>query len=582
MHNLHSITFSAAPGRSSRARAWRQCIALGMACGAACAGAAELLVDHVTGYTLDRHGELRRFQAMLVADGRVVATGSRAAMARRAAADAERIDAGGRPLLPGLIDAHGHVMGLGEMKRRVDLTASATLDDALAEVRSFAARHAGEAWVVGRGWNQVVWKLDRFPDAAELDRAVPDRPAWLHRVDGHAAWANTAAMRVAGITRDTPDPPGGRIERDAHGDPSGVFIDAAMALVERHVPPPTPAERERMLDAAQAELARVGLTGVHDAGIDAATAALYRRYADEGRLTTRIHAMIGDTGADFDALSKDGPLHGHGDGFLDIDAVKLYADGALGSRGAALLAPYADEPANSGLLFHSGDALAAMIGKATARGYQVGVHAIGDRANREVLDAFEAVYAQQPAARALRNRIEHAQVLVPADIPRVRALGLVASMQPMHATSDMNMAGDRLGDARLRGAYAWRTFLGQGTRIAAGSDFPVESADPFHGLHAAVTRQDHAGRPPRGWHAGQAMTRQEALRAFTLDAAWAGHAEDAVGTLEPGRRADFILVDRDYFRVPARDIWKTRVLQTWVGGRRVYDAGAQDAAQPTR
>ncbi|MBA8885324.1 amidohydrolase [Dokdonella fugitiva] len=556
-------------------------IALFAALGAAPAGAGELLLDHVDGYTLDRAGKLQRFEAMLVADGKVVATGSHAGLARRAG-KADVVDGGGHVLLPGLIDAHGHVMGLGEMKIRADLTASTSLDDALARVRAFATAHPDDAWVIGRGWNQVVWKLGRFPTAHELDRAVADRPAWLHRVDGHAAWANAAALRIAGITRDTPDPPGGRIERDAEGNPNGVFVDAAMALVERHVPAPTEAEAARMLDAALAEMASVGLTGVHDPGIDAGTYALYRRYADEHKLTTRIYAMIGDVGADFDAIAKDGPLSGYGDGFLDVRAVKLYADGALGSRGAALLAPYSDDRANSGLLFHPPADITAMIDKAVGRGYQVGVHAIGDRANREVLDAFASVYAKHPDARGLRNRIEHAQVVAPADIPRFKSLDLVASMQPTHATSDMNMAEDRVGRERLRGAYAWRTFLKQGTRIAGGSDFPVESANPFFGLYSAITRQDHDGHPPHGWHAEQAMTRIEALRAFTLDAAWAGHAEDAVGTLEPGKRADFILVDRDYFKVAPSEIWKTRVLQTWVSGRRVYAADAPAAPPAAR
>jgi predicted amidohydrolase YtcJ len=442
---------------------------------------------------------------------------------------------------------------------------------ALAATRTFAAAHADSPWVLGRGWNQVIWKLGHFPTAQDLDAAVADRPAWLHRVDGHAAWANSAAIKLAGVDRDTPDPPGGRIERDPHGNPSGVFVDAAMELVEQHVPAATPADAARMLDAALAEMASVGLTGAHDPGIDRATYALYRRYADEGRLTARLYPMIGDVGADFDAISASGPLIGYANDFLTVRSVKLYADGALGSRGAALLAPYADDSANSGLLFHAPEELAAMIGKALGKGYQVCIHAIGDRANHEVIDAFTAAYAVG-GGRELRNRVEHAQVLSLGDFPRFKALGLIASMQPTHATSDMNMAQERIGAERLRGAYAWRTFLDQGTVIAGGSDFPVESANPFFGLYSAVTRQDHDGRPPSGWHREQAMTRIEALRAFTLDAAYAGHAEKTLGTLEPGKWADFILVDRDYFKVAPRGIWKTRVLETWVGGKRVYAA----------
>jgi predicted amidohydrolase YtcJ len=360
-----------------------------------------------------------------------------------------------------------------------------------------------------------------------------------------------------------------------------VLVDAAKQLVEAKIPAPTAAQASAMLDAALAEMARVGLTGVGDAGIDAATFALYKRYADERRLTARIYAMIGGTGKDFDALSANGPLIGYGGDFLSLRSVKLYADGALGSRGAALLAPYSDDPKNSGLLFHAPPELESMIAKALGKGYQVCVHAIGDRANREVLDAFAAAYRER-GGEQLRNRIEHAQVVSLQDTPRFKPLKLIASMQPTHATSDMNMAEDRLGRERIAGAYAWRRFLAQGTVVAGGSDFPVESANPFFGLHAAVTRQDHAGRPPGGWHAEQALNRTEALRAFTLDAAYAAHQEKTLGTLEAGKWADFVIVDRDIFGVDPARIWSTEVLETWVGGRRVYAAPATEARPPAR
>lgn len=534
---------------------------------------ADLLLDHVNGYTLDGAGKLQRFEALLVDQGKVVAAGTRAELAARA--DGARvIDGKGRTLLPGLIDAHGHVMGLGTMKRQADLTTAPTLDEALAEVKAFAAANAGSAWIVGRGWNQVAWKLGRFPTAKELDAAVGDRPVWLERVDGHAAWANSAAIKLAGIDNSTQDPAGGRIERDAEGHPNGVFVDSAMDLVASKVPPLTARQNEVALDAALAEMARVGLTGVHDAGVDADTVALYKRYAEAGKLSARLYVMIAGTGADFDRLAKEGPLSGFGGDFLDVRSVKLLADGALGSRGAALLAPYSDDPGNRGLLFHSPEELTAMIGKALAKGYQVGVHAIGDAANREVLDSFEAAFASH-GGKSLRNRIEHAQVVALADIPRFKALGLVASMQPTHATSDMNMAEDRVGAERIKGAYAWRTFLQQGTVIAAGSDFPVESPNPFFGLYAAVTREDHAGKPAGGWYPQQDLTLVEAFRAFTLDAAWAAGRERTLGTLEPGKWADFILVDRDIFAGDPQRIWSTGVLETWVAGRRVF---ARDAA----
>jgi predicted amidohydrolase YtcJ len=313
---------------------------------------------------------------------------------------------------------------------------------------------------------------------------------------------------------------------------------------------------------------------VHDAGIHRDVYRLYRRYADEHRLSARIYAMIRGTDADFDALAKSGPLLGYGGDFLTVRAVKLFADGALGSRGAALLAPYSDDPGNSGLQFHAPDELTAMIRKALGAGYQVCVHAIGDRANREVLDSFTAAY-QPRDRRDLRNRIEHAQVIAPQDIARLKHLGLIASMQPTHATSDMHMAEQRIGAERLKGAYAWRTLLDQGTRIAGGSDFPVESPNPFFGIHAAVTRQDHDNQPPGGWHREQAMTIVEALRAFTLDAAYAAHQESTLGTLEKGKWADFVLIDRDILAGDPSRIWSTQVLETWVGGKRVYARDAQ-------
>ncbi|MEO8012037.1 MAG: amidohydrolase, partial [Dokdonella sp.] len=472
--------------------------------------AADLLIDNVNGYTLDSAGKLQRFEAMLIEKGSVVATGTRKSFAKTAE-DARVIDGGGRTLLPGLIDAHGHVMGLGILKRQADLTATTSLAGALANVKAFAEANPESAWVVGRGWNQVNWKLERFPTAKELDAIVGDRPVWLERVDGHAGWANSTAIASAGIDKDTKDPSGGRGERDAEGHPSGVFVDAAMELVARKIPPLSAQQNDAALDAALAELARVGLTSVADAGIDAATFDRYKRYADAGKLSARVYAMIGGVEADFDAISKGGPLIGYGGDFLSVRSVKLYNDGALGSRGAALLAPYSDDAGNSGLLFHSVEQVTGMIGKALSRGYQVNVHAIGDRSNRVVLDAFASAYAAH-RGEALRNRIEHAQVVALDDIARFKKLALIASMQPTHATSDMNMAEDRVGRTRIAGAYAWRRFLDLGTRIAAGSDFPVEPANPFFGLHAAVTRQDHAGKPPGGWYPDQRMTMTEALR----------------------------------------------------------------------
>jgi predicted amidohydrolase YtcJ len=530
---------------------------------------ANTVIDNANGYTLDAGGKLRRFAALAFDDrGRIVAVGGKDEVAARAPG-ARHVDVAGKTVLPGLIDAHGHVFTLGDIAAGVELYSPASLPAALKTVADFSASHPQKAWIVGFGWNQEIWKLGRFPTAVELDAAVHERPVWLHRVDGHAGWANSRALLLAGVTRATPDPAGGKIMRDADGNPSGVLVDSAMALVDKVVPKPTERDNREALDGALARLSSVGLTSVHDAGIGRTQDALYRDYADHGKLTVRVYAMIGDTTADFDALSVKGPLKSYARDMYALAAVKLYADGALGSRGAALLAPYSDEPSTSGLLFYKNDEMLAKMDKAMKAGYQVNIHAIGDAGNRQILDGYEKLIRQYGNAD-LRHRIEHAQVVALADIPRFRTLGVLPSMQPTHATSDQNMAEQRIGHERMKGAYAWRTFLQQGSKIACGSDFPIESPNPFQGIHAAVTRQDQRGVPAGGWYPEQAMTLTEALRCFTLDAAYAAHQEKAIGSLEAGKWADFIVVDQDLFTVPVEEIGDTRVLETWVAGKQVY------------
>lgn len=532
--------------------------------------AAEILIDNVNGYTLDSSGKLIRFQAMLIAEGKVVSTGSSAELSARASKLVSYVDGKNKTLLPGLIDAHGHVMGLGANIQQANLVGTPTLEAALNEVKSFAQAHSKNKWVLGRGWNQVIWNLGRFPTAQELDSVISDRPALMERVDGHATWANTAAMKMAGIDKNTKNPVGGHIERDADGNATGVFIDNASSLLYSKVPQPTKQELSEILDSALVEIASVGLTSVGDPGIDKSTFDLYKQYADQGKLSARIYGMISGVGNEFTSISKDGPLIAYGNDFLTVRSVKLYADGALGSRGAALHAPYSDQPENSGLLFNTNQQLTEMIAKGLSKGYQMNVHAIGDKANSQVLDSFEAAYKLH-GRKDLRNRIEHAQVVPVTDIPRFIPLQLIASMQTTHATSDMNMAEDRIGAERMKGAYAWQLFLKQGTRIAGGSDFPVELSNPFFGIHAAVTRQDADNKPAGGWYPDQAMSITEAFRAFTLDAAYAAHADKTQGTLEPGKWADFIMVDRDIFKVDPSQIRTTQVLETWVGGKQVFE-----------
>jgi len=535
----------------------------------AATASAGTMIDNANGYTLDAKGRLVQFKALAFDDhGKLVAVGSAKEVAAKANGF-KRIDVQGKTVLPGLIDAHGHVFGLGEVATSADLYSPASLAAAQASVAKFAQANPQRKWVIGKGWNQEIWKLGRFPTVAELDAVVSDRPAAMERIDGHAMWVNTKALEAAGITRDTKDPEGGKIERDANGNATGILVDTAMEYVYKILPKPTESEARAMLDGALGMLASVGLTSVHDAGIDAGSDRLFREYADHGKLTTRVYAMIGDVGPDFEKLSKNGPLKTYADGHYALAAVKLYSDGALGSRGAALIEPYSDAPHTRGLLFNTDLAIHDKMEKAMKAGYQVNVHAIGDAGNKQILDSFEQLGKHYPLAPK-RHRIEHAQVVQLSDIPRFKQLAIVPSMQPTHATSDQNMAERRVGPQRIKGAYAWHSFLKQGSRIACGSDFPIESPNPLQGIHAAVTRQDMQDVPTGGWYKDQAMTLTEAFRCFTLDAAWAAHQEQSIGSLEKGKWADFIITDKDLFKVPAEKIGNINVLETWVGGKQVF------------
>lgn len=535
--------------------------------GLACAPQSEkTIVKNVNGYTLSGDS-LIQFTTLVFADGKVVETGGDELVSKYTG---NEIDGEGKTLLPGLTDAHGHVMGLGFQELEVNLAGIKTLDETLEKVKTYAEENPDLEWIQGRGWNQTLWPENAFPTAEDLDKVVSDRPVWLSRVDGHAGWGNSMAMKLAGISADTPDPQGGKVIRDNRGDATGVFIDAAQGYVNNIVPASTDKERELALQKALDQMASMGLTSAHDAGAGITTWDLYKKFADEGRLKTRIYVMISGAGSTFDTLSANGPIKSYDDDLLSLQSVKLYSDGALGSRGAAMLSPYSDDPGNKGLLFVSQDEMNQMVSKVTGKGFQANVHAIGDAGNRQVLDAFE--YAlDQHGEQGLRNRVEHAQIVSLEDIPRFKELNIIASMQPTHATSDKNMAEDRVGPQRIKGGYAWHTFLEQGTIVAAGSDFPVEHSNPFFGLFSAVTRQDHEGNPPEGWHPEEALTREEAFRAFTLDAAYAGHQEEVLGSLEPGKWADFILIDQDYFTAPASEIWKIGVLETWVAGKKVFE-----------
>lgn len=528
-----------------------------------------MVIKNVTGYTF-HDDSLEMFSAIVFEDGKIVEVAFNDSL-QTDTSDARMIDGAGRVMLPGLTDAHAHVMGLGYQEINVNVAGISTLDETLQHVKEYADENPDLPWIRGRGWNQTRWPINRFPTAEELDEVISDRPVWLGRVDGHAGWANTKAMELAGITKETQSPEGGKIIRDENGNPTGVFIDAAQSLIESKLPERSEQEQRLALQKALQKMRQHGLTSVHDAGVGVDTWKLYKSFADSGKLTTRIYGMVAGAGTVFDTLSSEGPVKSYADDMLVLRSVKLYADGALGSRGAAMLEPYSDDPGNEGLLFNSQQEMTRQVMKAASEGYQVNVHAIGDAANRQALNAFEAV-KDSLGEQELRHRIEHAQVVSLQDIPRFKELNVIASMQPTHATSDMNMAEDRVGSERIKGAYAWQTFLDQETVIASGSDFPVEHVNPFYGLYSAITRQDHQGNPEGGWYGEQAMSRKEALRSFTIDAAYAAHQEDVLGSLEEGKWADFIIIDRNLFEVPESEIWQTKVLQTWVAGEKVYDA----------
>jgi hypothetical protein len=525
------------------------------------------LISNADGIQVDADGKLQHFTGLLIGDdGRVeeVLNGPPPAVRYP-----KIVDAGGRTLLAGMIDAHGHVLGLGFTALQLDLVGTSSLDDVKQRLRAYAAAHPDARWIIGRGWNQELWPDKRFPTAADLDSVVNDRPVWLERVDGHAAVANSAAMKVAGVTSSTPAPAGGRIE-------NGLFVDAARALIDKAVPPPTPAELDQAMVKSQEILLSYGVTGV-----GAMSTSLYdwnamRRAGEAGRLQIRIMAY--GEGVDLvHALGKPTPWM-YGDR-LRMGGIKFYADGALGSRGAWLKQSYADKPDTHGLQFHSDAEMLSLADDAAAAGFQVATHAIGDAANAQVISVYEQLSKKYGTDR--RWRIEHFQIADPADIPRLAPAGIIASMQPMHQTSDRLMAEKRLGPDRLKGAYAWHSVLKSGAKLAFGTDFPVESPNPFPGLAAAISRQDMNGEPPGGWIPSERVTIAQALQAYTRGAAYAAFAEQKIGSLEPGKWADFIIVDRDPTKVDPQSLARTQVLETWVAGKKVWSR-ASSASPPER
>ena len=531
------------------------------------AASADGIVDNVNGMTLDKDGKVVRFQALLVTpDGKV----SKLLSAKDKRPDKLdwRVDLKGRTLLPGMIDAHGHVMELGFRALELDLSDTKSLAEAQAKIATYARANPDKSWIIGGGWNQEAWGLGRFPTTADLDAAVGDRPVWLARADGHASWGNSAALKAAGVTARSVSPPGGRIEKAAGGAPAGVFVDAAQGLVARVVPQPLGKDRNAAFLKAQAILLSYGVTATADMGTSIDDWLTYRRIGDAGGLRVRI--MSYGAGVDTTVqIGAVGPSPWLYNDRLKLVGVKLYADGALGSRGAWLKEPYADAPGQSGAGFMNDTVMRNLMSRAAMDGYQVAIHAIGDRANADALDSIEEMAQTYKGDR--RWRIEHAQIVDPVDLPRFGKYGTIASMQPTHQTGDRTMAEARLGPQRLAGAYAWASMLKNGAKLAFGSDFPVEKPDPWAGWAAAFTRQDANGQPFGGWRPEEAVTREQAWWAFTGGAAYAGFAEDRIGRLAPGLRADFIIVDRDPLLASPTDLRATRVQETGVNGEKVWE-----------
>lgn len=549
----------------------RQTVLSGLAAASALIAApayADTLVDNIQGITVGEDGTVERFSALWIDDdGRIKQVLTRSEDLPQGTDF--RVDGKGRYVIPGLIDSHLHVMGLGFGALTLDLSGTNSLAEAQALIAQYAADNPGRRWIIGRGWNQEKWGLGRFPTATELDAAVADRPVWLERVDGHAGWANSRAMELAGVTKTSKAPSGGSITRDGSGNPAGIFVDNAAALVQGSVPQPRPEDRDLALSKAQNILLSFGITAAADMGTAIEDWQSFRRAGDGGWLKMRILSYAAGTDA-MELIGGPGPSSWLYDDKLRLNGVKLYLDGALGSRGAWLKRPYADDAGNTGLPLQTGAQLRNLMSRAALDKFQLAIHAIGDAANSEVLQAVDELSGTYDGDR--RWRVEHAQIVDPEEIAAFGQHGIIASMQPVHQTSDRTMAEARLDEPRLEGAYAWRSVLNAGSRLAFGSDAPVESPDPFAGIAAAISRTGPDGQPFGGWRVQEAVSREQALAGFTSDGAYAGFAEGRFGRLVAGERADFVFIDRDLMLSSPRDIRETKVLATWVNGIEVYSA----------
>jgi len=553
---------------------------------------ADLILTNGVVYTVDPDNTVT--EAIAVHGDRIVGVGASKEILKKFKSK-NVLDLRGKSVYPGFIDAHVHLLGFGASMMILNLNGTNSVEEIQHLVAERVKSSKRGRWIRGRGWDQNRWPSKNFPTYHDLDKVAPNNPVYLTRVDGHATWVNKAILDLAGITKSTEDPPGGRIIRDKDGNPTGVLMDNAQDLISNVMPPPRQEEVEEAVTFAVSEWPKYGITSVQDMGVGLKVIELYKKFIHEGKFPIRNYVAVGGESDAWEYYLRRGPEIGYGDNHLTVRSVKLYADGALGSRGAALIEPYSDEPANRGLTLISAQQIQAAAESSLAQGFQVCTHAIGDRANTYTLDAYEKAFHGK-SGQPYRFRIEHAQVLALSDIPRFKKLGVIPSMQPTHCTSDMYWAEARLGPKRIRGAYAWRSLLNTGAIICGGSDVPVESPDPLLGFYAAITRQDIEGRPNDwrnvqkhfelssdgitdtsafngGWYASQRMTREEALKAFTIWAAYGAFEENIKGSIGVGKLADLVVLSKDIMKADPREIPDTFVLMTLVGGKVVYERG---------
>lgn len=537
---------------------------------------ADLLFINGNVYTVSE--ALPHAEAVAVRDGRIVFVGLNEDAKKYKGKKTRVVDLKGKTVVPGMTDAHYHLAGVGEREMTLNLEGTTSVDDFLAKVKARVDKAKPGEWVTGRGWIETFWKPPVFPTREQLDRIAPNNPVFLVRADGHGAVANSAALKIVGITKETEAPFGGEIMRAKESDePNGMLLDHAQGLVTRHIPAPTEAEREQALILGAKRSVELGWTEIQNAGVSWREVELMKKLYSERQIKLRVYEAISGPGPDADRLLKSGPSIGMYDNRLTVRTIKIHFDGALGSKGAALLEPYADHD-TSGFLTHKPEELAPMLAQALRKNIQVETHAIGDRANRTILDLYEAAFEEVPLIErqertAPRWRVEHAQIVNPADIPRFKKLSIIPSMQPSHAIGDLHFAPSRLGLERLKGAYAWQTFLKQGNIIAGGSDAPVERGEPMIEFYAAVARKDQKGFTGEGWHPEEKVTREQALKMFTIWPAFAAFEEKLRGTIEVGKLADLTVLSADIMQIPEADILKTKCVMTVINGEVLYEAG---------